>query len=53
MKFKKNKGGVTITVEEWDNKITLTNTKTGEVLGQQTFSDHVIAVMFAKRLLKS
>lgn len=48
--FKKEKGGVTITVAPWSEVITLTETATGKVLKALPFSNHINAVYFAKKL---
>lgn len=50
MDYKKVKNGKRITVKAWDNTITITDAKTGQVLGAQSFSDHVQAVTLAKAL---
>lgn len=50
MKYNKTKNGLKITVKEWDNKIIITNISTGKIVATEIFSDHVQAVMLAKKL---
>lgn len=50
MDYKKVKNGKIITVKKWDDKITITDKDTGEVLAVKQFSDHLVAVSLAKQL---
>jgi len=50
MDYKKIKNGMKIVVKKWDNKITLTNNETGEIIKETAFGDHIQAVLFAKKL---
>ena len=50
MDYKKVKNGKIITVKKWDDKITITDKATGEVLAIKQFSDHLVAVSLARQL---
>jgi hypothetical protein len=50
MKYTKIKSnGMKIEVKDWSNTITIRG-KSGEVLGSQTFDNHIQAVLLAKKL---
>jgi len=50
MKYTKTKNGLKISVDNWDNKIVITDKKTNKVIATKTFSDHIVAVLLAKKL---
>lgn len=50
MNYSKIKNGLRISVKKWDNKITLTDIMSGQIVSVEEFSDHIKAVALAKAL---
>lgn len=51
MQYTKTKKGITVSVKKWANEVVIE--QAGAVLGRETFTDHVVAVAMAKRLVAS
>lgn len=50
MEYSKIKNGIRIVVEQWSSVVKLFDVKTGVLLKESTFSDHLIAIHIAKNL---
>ena len=51
MKIHKTVKDMTINVEDWSSVVTITDKNTKEIIMARTFSDHIVAVAMAKKLL--
>lgn len=49
MKLNRTKNGFKITVKDWSNEVVVRDLHTGEI-HKVTFSDHVMAILAAKKL---
>ena len=50
MAYNKIKNGFRITVKKWSNVVTVSDTTTNKLVKSFTFSDHVTAVLLAKKI---